>query len=267
MSRRVVTLEEVKRRLHEVHGNAVLLDESTFVSASKFARFIDKDYGEWWAGVKGVYEGRRHTQHQWRSSKLGSPSSYEKVAEKLRVKHKDLVTLAPGQTDVRGQSTATFIDCEYGEWTANVSSVINAGHKHPVRAQIEAIKKCRLSTIFKHWKTGKELGCVGGYELAFVNWCNHFRIDFDWQIPFVTAVLTPQGKRSTYYVDAFIKDGEFAGTFIELKGIFRQEVSRQKWEWFHAEHPNSELWTQSRLEELGILLKNKPNSAYAGTSL
>src|SRR3990167_9978058 len=72
-----------------------------------------------------------------------------------------------------------------------------------------------------HWKTRQELICVGSYEAAFVIWCAMHQIDFDWQI----AHRMPDGR--TYIVDAFIKDGTYAKTWIEIKG-WMTAVSRGK---------------------------------------
>ena len=105
------------------------------------------------------------------------------------------------------------------------------------------------SQILKHWRTGVELTCTASYEVAFVNWCNKHQIDFDWQIPH----RMPDG--CVYNIDAFIKDGEFANTWIEIKGWF-PESRQHKWKWFLSEHSNSQLWNQQRLQELGILRRN-----------
>jgi hypothetical protein len=98
----------------------------------------------------------------------------------------------------------------------------------------------------QHWRTGEELVCVGSYETAFIEWCNVNCIDFDWQIPH----RMPDGRM--YIIDALIKSGANAGVWVEIKG-YMSGVGLQKWTWFHAEHPNdSQLWTLTRLKELGI---------------
>ena len=109
------------------------------------------------------------------------------------------------------------------------------------------------SKIICHWKTSERLNCVCSYEIAFVNWCNLHQIDLDWQISFKTPIPTSTENASTYIIDAFIKDGTHANTWIEIKGYFRDDQSKQKWEWFHSEHVNSELWNYEKLNELGIL--------------
>lgn len=109
-----------------------------------------------------------------------------------------------------------------------------------------ARRSMRRAVVLQHWLTGSELICVGSYEVAFVAWCNENHIDFDWQVPH----KMPNGR--TYIVDALIKTGDYAGTWVEIKG-YMSRIGQQKWDWFHAEHPlTSQLWTQERLGELGI---------------
>lgn len=123
-----------------------------------------------------------------------------------------------------------------------------------------ALKNMHNVTELVHWKTGERLSCKASYEVAFVEWCNANMIDFDWQIKVVTPILTPKGKQSVYFIDARIKDGQFADTWIELKGTFNRkngEVGKAKWEWFHETHPNSQLWTRDVLVGLGILGNRK----------
>lgn len=106
---------------------------------------------------------------------------------------------------------------------------------------------CRKTQVLKHWKTGVDLCCTASYEVAFVNWCNANKIDFDWQIPH----KMPNGR--VYFIDAYIKDGNFADTWIEIKGWLTGRT-KEKWDWFHSEHKmNSELWDRQRLQGLQII--------------
>lgn len=109
----------------------------------------------------------------------------------------------------------------------------------------KSMQSRRHVTFINHWKTGEELTCTANYERAFVTWANQNKIDFDWQI----VHLMPDGRH--YIIDAFIKDGEYTGVWIEIKGWHR---NTEKWDWFHSNHPDtSQLWTKQRLNELGIL--------------
>ena len=92
--------------------------------------------------------------------------------------------------------------------------------------------------------------CMSSYEVAFVEWCAETHTDFKWQIPHEM----PDGR--TYVVDAYIVDGDFADTWIELKGWMR-DTAKEKWAWFGTKHLNSELWTRDRLKSLGIMEHRK----------
>jgi hypothetical protein len=108
-------------------------------------------------------------------------------------------------------------------------------------------KSLKLSKVLYHWKTNSPLVCTASYEIAFVNWCNLNQIDFDWQIPHPM----PDGR--IYIVDAYIKSGEFANIWIEIKG-YMSKIGREKWTWFHSQYLNtSQLWDKNKLETLGIL--------------
>ena len=93
-----------------------------------------------------------------------------------------------------------------------------------------------------HWKTHKKLYCKGSYEIAVVEWLNENKIDFDWQIRFTT----PQDQY--YFVDLFLKD---RNVWVEIKG-YKRPLNMKKWFWFHSEYPNSELWDDQKLKELGF---------------
>jgi hypothetical protein len=121
--------------------------------------------------------------------------------------------------------------------------------RRPASVYSKARSVIRRSQKIAHWLTGEELICVGSYEFAFVNWCNANHIDFDWQI----SHRMPDERQ--YIIDAFVKTGEFANTWVEIKGrLFG--IGKEKWEWFHAEHPNdSQLWTNDVLNQKGISVK------------
>ena len=52
-----------------------------------------------------------------------------------------------------------------------------------------------------------------------------------------------------YICDCYLPERDL---YIEIKGYFRKDA-KEKWDWFHKEYPNSELWDKKKLKELGIL--------------
>jgi hypothetical protein len=247
---KAISIDEVKDRIKRVHNDNVVIDECTYTTLNAKARFIDKDYGSWWAIVKGVTQGRRHTKFKCANFVKSRLLTVEQIKEKLKIIHGGIVELSPGQPYTNSHTKMKFVDKDYGEWEAMPYSVM-AGHGHPTRGNVNKVKNSKKTIIVQHWKTGKELSCTGSYEVAFVKWCNHNKIDFDWQIP----KITPDNR--TYFVDAYIKNGQHVNKWIEIKGTWNRKnghVGKRKWEWFHSMNKgNSELWTREKLIELGIL--------------
>ena len=106
---------------------------------------------------------------------------------------------------------------------------------------------CINITHIIHWKTNEKVPCQASYEVAFVNYLNENKLDFNYQIE------TESFDNRKYFIDFFVKDW---GMYIEIKGIFRQELSKQKWEHFHNTHlHNSVILYGKDLKALGIKIK------------
>ena len=109
---------------------------------------------------------------------------------------------------------------------------------------LKAARSANNATILYHWKTGVEIVCVASYEVAVVNFLNTRQINYEWQAK--TFVLPDE---RTYRPDLYLTE---LGLWVEIKGYFRDDAL-EKWEWFHVQYPNSELWDEIKLKELGIL--------------
>jgi hypothetical protein len=135
--------------------------------------------------------------------------------------------------------------CKKGHrWSISLAEIRNNGSWCPECGRLEASRKMRRSYILYHWKTGEELACVGSYEVKTVEYFNKNRIEFLWQSK---TFKMPNDK--TYRPDAYLIEED---KWVEIKGYFWQH-SGKKWEWFHSNYPNSELWNREKLEEMGIL--------------
>lgn len=149
---------------------------------------------------------------------------------------------------------STFQRVNRGEWCPDCSperrirtNMKRHGVKYPTQNRNIALKVARKSNnsyIELHWKTGEELVCQARWELKVVQWLNDNKIDFLWQ---PKTFEMPNG--NTYRPDAYLVDDDL---WIEVKGYMRPK-SKPKWEWFHKEYPNSELWDKDKLKSLNIL--------------
>jgi hypothetical protein len=74
---RILPITEVKKRLYEVHGDSVIIDEDTYVSMYKKATFIHEDFGEWEATPDNVItKGSSHPAYAKEKTKLTFLKNY-----------------------------------------------------------------------------------------------------------------------------------------------------------------------------------------------
>jgi hypothetical protein len=131
-----LTVEEVVERVRKVHGDELTLDTTTYTKIKEIARFIRKDGTEWWPHVADIING---------CSRPGKVSIKE-VKKRLEKVHKGIVSIIEN-TFIDMGSYATFVDIEYGEWTAKAYSVLQ-GHGHPGRGWEEGAKANRIDLDF-----------------------------------------------------------------------------------------------------------------------
>lgn len=125
-------IKEVKERILAVHGDSVIIDESTYEGIAKKARFIHKKWGEWWPySVYDVLRGTTHPKEKHLQSKLSKIIPLEEVERRLFKTHGEEVKIIKNTYEALAKK-ATFIDIDYGTWDALVSNVLNGGG-HPDR--------------------------------------------------------------------------------------------------------------------------------------
>jgi hypothetical protein len=136
---------------------------------------------------------------------------------------------------------------------AKKSNISRYGVDHNMKNRYLALKVARSlnnCSILYHWKTNEEVVCVGSYERKVVEYFNKNKINFEWQPKtFETNILLPSGKLSSYTPDVFLSD---LNLWVEIKGYMREDA-KIKWDWFHANFPNSEIWNKEKLIQLNIL--------------
>jgi len=127
------------------------------------------------------------------------------------------------------------------------TSLDHFGVDHPQKNKEISLKSARgrnTSVIKIHWLDTKELVCTASYEPKVVDYFNENKINFIWQ---GAVFVMPDGR--TYRPDFYLPDTD---TWGEIKGHFWKDAE-EKWNWFHAEYPNSELWDKEKLKSLGLL--------------
>lgn len=99
-----------------------------------------------------------------------------------------------------------------------------------------------------YWETG-ELFELEGWEDLVAQFWNVKKIKYIPQPKTFTL-----GELKTYTPDFYLPDQDL---WVEVKGRWYDYESKQKWEKFHQLFPNSELWNESKLKQLGILIRRK----------
>ena len=222
---------------------------------------------KWWLKARRKHWGKKR--------KPGDPFKRHKVtAERVQAilaERKSGISIDE-TTFVDAYTKARFIDSDCGEFWAEPRSVLYHESGHPDKAEAKkkstcldrfgcefpqqnkeiALKTARKQTnsyIRTHWKTGEQVVYVGSFECLVVEYLNAHSIGYLWQPKvFTTPLIAPNGKNRTYRPDLYLEDSQ---AWIEIKGQFRNDA-KEKWDWFHAEHPNSELWDRTKLHSLGI---------------
>lgn len=174
------SVELIKARLFETHNNIVTLDESTYKNTHEKCKFIDVEFGEWWAyPINVINKGTRHPKKAELAGINRINSLSAKVKRKNTILQKYGVDHLSKNKEIRKKQT----------------------------------KSLNHSYSLTHWKTLEELFCQGSWELKVLEWLNVNKIDFDWQIPFVM----PDGR--VYFVDLFLKEEnkyvEIKGRFFD----------------------------------------------------
>jgi hypothetical protein len=127
-----LTVQEINSRVFKVHGDKIVLVDTTYIGTNKKAKFIDKIYGEFWCKpchvMAGTVSGKEGNLKKAKSQTL----SLEEVKERILKIHGENVKIVENTYKKVG-ATATFIDKDYGKWKTSVHHVLN-GKVHKDRA-------------------------------------------------------------------------------------------------------------------------------------
>ena len=133
------TAKEMQEKIRRINKH-VILDESTYLGTNKKAKFIDIDYGEWWAKPSAVLEGMQHMDRFRNKQSRNKTLSIEVIKSRL-LKRGDGI-LIDESTYINSVIKARFIDPEYGEWWAKPYTIIGSKqqYSHPQRAMKSRIE-------------------------------------------------------------------------------------------------------------------------------
>lgn len=143
--------EDFMNKMKVIHGDNITLDVSTYKSTKIKARFIDKDFGEWWTWPFVLLKGGQHRKR----AKTKLPIPFDIIKERIFLKHGDIVMIDES-TYVDTHTKAKFIDKDYGEFWACPTNILRGGeHKErrnderriPVEVLVQRVKDIHGDTI------------------------------------------------------------------------------------------------------------------------
>lgn len=258
-----LTVLQIKNRINRVHNGKVKIDISSYINTNIKCKFLDKEFGEFFMTPQHVFQGSGHKERGVLKQIKSQQLPLTIVKQRLKKVHGENVTIID-DTYNGMYHKATFIHTEYGKWDAYPNNVINKESSHPAlslkRQEATFLKKYNTKyplqneeifkkviksrwkrVVLKHWKTNKDLICISSYEHAIVSYLNRNQINFDWQIK------QKLSNGMIYFVDLYLQD---SNTFVEIKGYFFNDRNKLKWELFHKDVPNSEIWFLDKISEL-----------------
>jgi len=258
---KIIPAEIISKRIKEVHGDDMVLDETTYKGTHKKARFIDSEFGEFFSVVYHACAGHSHPKRGLIKFHNKCIVPLEEIQRRIRIVHGDSIIIKP-ETYISAGKPAVFIHKNHGEWITTPDHVIegtshikdseqkkkmtwlkNYGVDNPLKdATIfnKIQKSCWNAHTIKHWKTNKPISCRASFEYAVAITLNKNKIDYEWQIKFTLP------DKSVYFCDLYLNDIDL---YIEIKGVFKTVRSKEKWELFHKTYTNSELWQIKEIRE------------------
>lgn len=281
-----LTLDEIKQRIYQAHGNQVVLKESSFVSYRQKAIFIDADYGEFLATPKKICSGQGHrkrTAEKMEKTNLQrygvkNPMMLDEIKQRLRktnmerygvkcflqkseiMKEASLEkygTEYPVQSDIVKDKIKKVNMERYGcENVFGCKEILEKsiqtnlkkyGVKRPAQ-NLDIARKCARSQT----KSIKKTHWKTGKEVVCIASYEAAVVDYlnENKIDYKwqeTIFSMPNGK--CYIPDCYLVD---ENKWIEIKGYFRKDA-KEKWEWFSSLFRNTELWDRDKLKSMGII--------------
>lgn len=138
-----MNIDTVKERLSLAHGDAVTIVESTYVDFKKHATFIDHEFGEWRALVYAICRGGRHPERFMTTKRI----TLEEAERRVFARHGSIVSIKK-DTWTKQNDLCTFIDVEFGEWTARLVNVLSGiGHPKRLAARRSEVNKLSVEDV------------------------------------------------------------------------------------------------------------------------
>lgn len=284
----MLSVDEIKKRLFEIHGDQVILDESTYVNITTKCRFIDRDFGEFYAlphNITGKTNKQKHPKRA--STERKDRVSLAEVKRRIFAVHRDECVMDES-TFVNVYTKSRFVDKDHGAFFNTPRAIYyGSGQSHPARRMQKIEKtnlekygnKCALhgsneqkvkDSVFKKFGVDNvsksrevSLKQARGKNQRYIllNWKTNQEIICQSTNEVAVVEWLNQTKQEfdwhikfnmpngkVYFCDLYLPEKNL---YTEIKGQFYKDA-QEKWDWFHCAYSNSELWNEQKLKDLGL---------------
>jgi hypothetical protein len=288
MSKRL-SIEDIKKRLYDIHGDTLTLDESTYINTHAKCRLIDKEHGEWWATLHNIFLHKQshpkravENRKQTNLKKYGHGCSLQSKEVQEKRKQTWLENYGctnPSQNkEVQEKYRQTMLEkygCENPSQNMKIQQkkkqtwLEKYGCEHPSQNK-QVQEKTKQTMVRKydceHPNQNPDIAQKAARSQATSTVLKHWKtgqeivcqagwepkvVQYfnDRQIDFVWQIKFDMPNGKKYFVDCYLPEQDL---YIEIKGYMRP-ISKEKFDWFKSEHSNTELWDRPKLKSLGIL--------------
>lgn len=120
-----INLSTFKLQFEELQDNNISCDFNTYKNFSTKCRFIDKEYGDWWTTPKNIVRLKvKHLNRRALEFIKRRKIPLETIKERIKNKHGNQIVLLD-ETYIGTNAKATFVDIEYGKFTANIHQILS----------------------------------------------------------------------------------------------------------------------------------------------
>ncbi len=225
---------QIQSKIDLVHGmGKIQMDFSTYTGAKNKAKFVDKDFGEWWTQPYLVVKGHGHHLNAVRAMNKSVAWTADEINVEISKIHNARYVLVE-ETFANTKEKAWFYDRQKQEWFLTRPTYILGGHGNP-SSRADVIREKNTPHL---QKLGKErTKYVGTSGETVTNLCNQYEIASSGYIKLAREVSPDFAIKALL---SHIEDGKYVKYQSNLE-VYFQEL-------FKDTFPNLEKWNRRPIE-------------------
>ena len=209
------TPAEIQTKIDLALGaGTVVMDQATFVGVKKPAKFVDKDFGEWWTEPYSVTKGHRHPKNAIASMNKVVAYTAAEMTQKINEIHNNRYALIE-ETYIQSKGKAWFYDSQKLEWFETCAQNLMKGCDNPS----DRAGKIRVANTPMLQAMGlKRLKYVSTTGESITHLCNQY------EVASAAYLILAKNVSTDFAIKALlshIKDGKYQKYQSNLEVFFR----------------------------------------------